>query len=176
MLPSSLPCDAASLKNEWDLRRQIVHWIKMLEMCIRMAHSWGHKTLPLPGVESSHEGAVRGKAAVDAQLLCMESSQFPGTWAQLGPGRDLPWGWQSQNYSQLLCFTSSPQHKREGWVTPQTTLESLTTIFNFKQATHESWRLLLQTQPLGNHCLADINSPVTAKLLLRMQLFLFWVL
>lgn len=97
--------------------------------------------------------------------------EFPGRQAQLGPGRDLPWGQQSRNHSQPLCFTFLPQHKREGWVTPQTTWESLTTIFNFKQATHKSWRLLLQTQPLGNHCLADINSPVTVKLLLKMQLF-----
>lgn len=109
---------------------------------------------------------------MDAELHCTGSFEFPGRWAQWGPGRDPPWGWQSHNYSQLLCFTFSPQHKREGWVTPQTTLESLTTIFNFKQATHKSWRLLLQTQPLGNHCLADINPPVTVKPLGKCNFFI----
>lgn len=28
-----------------------------------------------------------------AELHCTESFEFPGRWAQLGPGRDLPWGW-----------------------------------------------------------------------------------
>lgn len=28
----------------------------------------------------------------DAELHCTESFEFPGRWAQLGPGRDLPWG------------------------------------------------------------------------------------
>lgn len=140
-------------------------------MLVCTAHSWGHELPALAGVRVPVRELWATRLQMDAELPCTESFEFPGRWAQLGPGRDLPWGWQSQNYSQLLCFTSSPQHKRKGWVTPQTTLQSLTTIFNFKQATHKSWRLLLQTQPLGNHCLADINSPVTVKPLLKMQLF-----
>ena len=35
----------------------------MLEMCICMAHSWGHESLPPAGVESSCEGVVGDKAA-----------------------------------------------------------------------------------------------------------------
>lgn len=137
------------------------------------AHSSGHELLTLTGVESSCKRVVGDQT--DAEPCCAESFEFPGRWAQLGPGGDPPWGWQTQNYSQPLCFSSSLQHKREGWVTPQTTLESLTTISNIKQATHKSWRLLLQTQPLGNHCLPDINSPVTVKLLLKMQVFFFFI-
>lgn len=59
-------------------------------MCICMAHSWGHEILPLPGVKSSCKGVVGDEAA---ELHCAESFEFPRRWAQLGPGRDLPWGW-----------------------------------------------------------------------------------
>lgn len=76
-------------------------------------------------------------------------------------------GMEVTDDSQLLCSLILTRYKRERWLTPQTALESLTTIFNFKQATHKSWSLLLQTQPLGNHCLADINSLVAVKLPLK---------
>lgn len=76
-------------------------------------------------------------------------------------------GMEVTDDSQPLCSPILTRHKRQRWLTPQTALESLTTIFNFKQATHKSWSLLLQTQPLGNHCLADINSLVTVKLPLK---------
>lgn len=110
---------------------------------------------------------VGDKTTDNAEGHCTEGFEFPGRQAPLGPGRDLPWGRKSQMIPSRCAPPFSPRHKRRRWLTPQTALESLTTIFNFKQATHKSWSLLLQTQPLGNHCLADINSLVTVKLPLK---------
>lgn len=92
---------------------------------------------------------------------------IPWEMGSAGPWQRPALGMEVTDASQPLCSPILTRHKRQRWLTPQTALESLTTIFNFKQATHKSWSLLLQTQPLGNHCLADINSLVTVKLPLK---------
>lgn len=98
-------------------------------------------------------------------LTLLSLSEKPDTWRINRDYIDRPW---FHNNSLCMCpiniFLSSVSHtfvfyhnnsllrslshnrKREkkNWVTPQTIFDSLTTISNFKDYLHKSWRLLLQ--------------------------------
>lgn len=143
------------LKNAWDAH---LHITAMAPRAPFSCWSAGFQV---------RQRVIGDKTTDNAEGHCTEDFEFPRRQAPLGPGRDPPWGWKSQMIPSHCAPPFLPRHKRQRWLTPQTALESLTTIFNFKQATHKSWSLLLQTQPLGNHCLADINSLVTVKLPLK---------
>lgn len=53
------------------------------------------------------------------------------------------------NNSLLRSHSHNRKRKKKKWVTPQTIFDSLTTISNFKDYLHKSWRLLLQNQTIG---------------------------